>query len=109
MFDNARTYNEEGSMVYDDACILQRALEATLSEKTGESFASPIGTKSPLPAAFNAALQKSGETAPVAENPVSPGATFATNSEVPSATSAPTTVFSEQDKTAIDASHPSAE
>ncbi|PIA14907.1 Bromodomain-containing protein, partial [Coemansia reversa NRRL 1564] len=35
MFDNARTYNEEGSMVYNDACALQRVLEEKLGELTG--------------------------------------------------------------------------
>ncbi|KAJ2161476.1 ATP-dependent DNA helicase Snf21 [Coemansia sp. RSA 552] len=58
MFDNARTYNEEGSMVYDDACILQRALEDKLSEMTGESFSTPVATQAPLPAAFSAALKQ---------------------------------------------------
>ncbi|KAJ2194750.1 ATP-dependent DNA helicase Snf21, partial [Coemansia sp. RSA 522] len=78
MFDNARTYNEEGSMVYDDACVLQRALEATLSEKTGENFTTPMGTQSPLPAAFSAALQQSAASG-TSVAPISPGATFASN------------------------------
>ncbi|KAJ1727639.1 ATP-dependent DNA helicase Snf21, partial [Coemansia biformis] len=51
MFDNARTYNEEGSMVYDDACALQRALEGKLSEATGDDYATPMGAQLPLPAA----------------------------------------------------------
>ncbi|KAJ2646153.1 hypothetical protein IWW42_005904, partial [Coemansia sp. RSA 1085] len=108
MFDNARTYNEEGSMVYDDACILQRTLEATLSEKTGESFESPIGTKSPLPAAFNAAMQKPAETAPVATNAGSPDATFAGNQVSPAAPVS-SAVFSEQDKTSFDVNHSTGE
>ncbi|KAI8319325.1 hypothetical protein GQ54DRAFT_335682 [Martensiomyces pterosporus] len=58
MFDNARTYNEEGSMVYEDACEMQKALEDALEQVTGESYRTPIGTQSPLPAAFNMALQQ---------------------------------------------------
>ncbi|PVU85786.1 hypothetical protein BB560_006905 [Smittium megazygosporum] len=38
MFDNARLYNEEGSMVYEDAGELQKMLESFLSQKTGKSF-----------------------------------------------------------------------
>ncbi|KAJ2296032.1 ATP-dependent DNA helicase Snf21, partial [Coemansia sp. RSA 2706] len=94
MFDNARTYNEEGSMVYDDACTLQRALEATLSEKTGDSFATAMGTQSPLPAAFSAALQQSASALPPAAAPkasTSPGAVFAGNGVAsPTAPPAPT-------------------
>ncbi|KAJ2493239.1 ATP-dependent DNA helicase Snf21 [Coemansia sp. RSA 2050] len=56
MFDNARTYNEEGSMVYEDACELQRALEETMSRLTGEDYTTPIGTQSPLPTVLSAAL-----------------------------------------------------
>ncbi|KAJ1663504.1 ATP-dependent DNA helicase Snf21, partial [Coemansia sp. RSA 25] len=44
MFDNARTYNEEGSMVYEDACEMQRALEETMSRLTGDDYTTPIGT-----------------------------------------------------------------
>ncbi|KAJ2082487.1 ATP-dependent DNA helicase Snf21, partial [Coemansia sp. S100] len=56
MFDNARTYNEEGSMVYTDACVMQRALEETMSRLTGEDYTTPIGTQSPLPASLSTAL-----------------------------------------------------
>ncbi|KAJ2374000.1 ATP-dependent DNA helicase Snf21 [Coemansia sp. RSA 2611] len=56
MFDNARTYNEEGSVVYEDACEMQRALEKTMSHLTGEDYTTPIGTQSPLPTALSAAL-----------------------------------------------------
>ncbi|KAJ2357646.1 ATP-dependent DNA helicase Snf21 [Coemansia sp. RSA 2618] len=35
MFDNARLYNKEDSIVYDDACVLQQLVWTTLSEKTG--------------------------------------------------------------------------
>ncbi|KAJ2333927.1 ATP-dependent DNA helicase Snf21 [Coemansia sp. RSA 2671] len=56
MFDNARTYNEEGSVVYEDACEMQRALEKTMSRLTGEDYTTPIGTQSPLPTALSAAL-----------------------------------------------------
>ncbi|KAJ1725303.1 ATP-dependent DNA helicase Snf21 [Coemansia erecta] len=58
MFNNARTYNEEGSMVYNDACQMQRALEDKLNELTGEDYHTPIGTQSPLHPAFTASLQK---------------------------------------------------
>ncbi|KAJ2599291.1 ATP-dependent DNA helicase Snf21 [Coemansia sp. RSA 1721] len=58
MFNNARTYNEEGSMVYEDACQLQRALEDKLNELTGEDYHTPIGTQSPLHPAFTASLQQ---------------------------------------------------
>ncbi|KAJ1817746.1 ATP-dependent DNA helicase Snf21, partial [Coemansia sp. RSA 2598] len=58
MFDNARTYNEEGSMVYEDACQMQRALEDKLNELTGEDYHTPIGTQSPLHPALTASLQK---------------------------------------------------
>ncbi|KAJ1890689.1 ATP-dependent DNA helicase Snf21, partial [Kickxella alabastrina] len=58
MFDNARTYNEEGSMVYDDACQMQRALEDKLNEMTGENYRSPVGTQSPLHPTFAAAIQQ---------------------------------------------------
>ncbi|KAJ2356705.1 ATP-dependent DNA helicase Snf21, partial [Coemansia sp. RSA 2611] len=56
MFDNTRTYNEEGSVVYEDACEMQRALEETMSRLTGEDYTTPIGTQSPLPTALSAAL-----------------------------------------------------
>ncbi|KAJ1985867.1 ATP-dependent DNA helicase Snf21 [Coemansia spiralis] len=56
MFNNARTYNEEGSVVYEDACDMQRALENKLNEMTGEDYRTPIGTQSPLPPAFNLTL-----------------------------------------------------
>ncbi|KAJ2819686.1 ATP-dependent DNA helicase Snf21 [Coemansia sp. 'formosensis'] len=56
MFDNARTYNEEGSMVYKDACEIQRTLEETMSRLTGEDYTTPIGTQSPLPASLSTAL-----------------------------------------------------
>ncbi|KAJ1938183.1 ATP-dependent DNA helicase Snf21, partial [Linderina macrospora] len=62
MFDNARTYNEEGSMVYEDACEMQKALEDTLEKMTGRNYHTPIGTQSPLPAAFNLALQQTQQT-----------------------------------------------
>ncbi|KAJ1958911.1 ATP-dependent DNA helicase Snf21, partial [Dipsacomyces acuminosporus] len=58
MFDNARTYNEEGSFVYVDACEMQNALEDALEKMTGESYHTPIATQSPLPPAFSAALQQ---------------------------------------------------
>ncbi|KAJ2787761.1 ATP-dependent DNA helicase Snf21 [Coemansia interrupta] len=57
MFNNARTYNEEGSMVYNDACQMQQTLEDKLNEHTGEDYHTPIGTQSPLPPAFTASLQ----------------------------------------------------
>ncbi|KAJ2820322.1 ATP-dependent DNA helicase Snf21 [Coemansia sp. 'formosensis'] len=56
MFDNARAYNEEGSMVYKDACEIQQTLEETMSRLTGEDYTTPIGTQSPLPASLRTAL-----------------------------------------------------
>ncbi|KAJ2856997.1 ATP-dependent DNA helicase Snf21, partial [Coemansia erecta] len=53
MFNNARTYNEEGSLVYQDACEMQTALEDRLSEITGEDYHTPIRTQSPLPSGPN--------------------------------------------------------
>ncbi|KAJ2824445.1 ATP-dependent DNA helicase Snf21, partial [Coemansia sp. 'formosensis'] len=65
MFDNARTYNEEGSMVYEDACEIQRALEETMSRLTGEDYTTPIGTQSPLPASLSTALAQPQQQATV--------------------------------------------
>ncbi|KAJ2441819.1 hypothetical protein GGF42_007168, partial [Coemansia sp. RSA 2424] len=47
-----------GSMVYEDACEMQRALEETMSRLTGDDYTTPIGTQSPLPSALSAALQQ---------------------------------------------------
>ncbi|KAJ2754990.1 ATP-dependent DNA helicase Snf21 [Coemansia pectinata] len=63
MFDNARTYNEEGSMVYEDACEMQRALEETMSRLTGEDYTTPIGTQSPLPASLSTVLAQPQQAA----------------------------------------------
>ncbi|KAJ2796886.1 ATP-dependent DNA helicase Snf21, partial [Coemansia helicoidea] len=71
MFDNARTYNEEGSLVYDDACALQRALEAALSTATGDDYASPMGSQ-PLPAPPAAVAADAPPAAP-AVHPAAPG------------------------------------
>ena len=47
MFDNARTYNQEGSFVYVDACELQESLESELEKQTGKSFATPPSSHPP--------------------------------------------------------------
>ncbi|KAJ1764763.1 ATP-dependent DNA helicase Snf21 [Coemansia sp. RSA 1843] len=67
MFNNARTYNEEGSLVYQDACEMQTALEDRLSEMTGEDYHTPIRTQSPLPQAFGADSQQQQQQQPAAE------------------------------------------
>ncbi|PVU91286.1 hypothetical protein BB559_004197 [Furculomyces boomerangus] len=46
MFNNARLYNEEGSMVYEDAGMLQKELEEFLTEKAGRSFIKWKGSQS---------------------------------------------------------------
>ncbi|KAJ1680088.1 ATP-dependent DNA helicase Snf21, partial [Spiromyces aspiralis] len=47
MFDNARTYNQEGSFVYVDACVLQKTLEDELERLTNRSFATPPSSHHP--------------------------------------------------------------
>ncbi|PIA19072.1 hypothetical protein COEREDRAFT_6225 [Coemansia reversa NRRL 1564] len=101
MFDNARTYNEEGSMVYNDACALQRVLEEKLGELTGANYTTPMGTQSPLPATFSVALQSSGvasasaadsaSTAPIGDAAIATASTSAalSNMVVPHANATP--------------------
>ncbi|KAJ2832016.1 ATP-dependent DNA helicase Snf21 [Coemansia furcata] len=56
MFDNAHAYNEEGSMVYKDACEIQQTLEEAMSRLTGEDYTAPIGMQLSLPASLSTAL-----------------------------------------------------
>ncbi|PVU97191.1 hypothetical protein BB561_000696 [Smittium simulii] len=46
MFNNARLYNEEGSMVYEDADNLQKILEKFLSERSNKNFITWKGSNS---------------------------------------------------------------
>ncbi|KAJ2557536.1 ATP-dependent DNA helicase Snf21, partial [Coemansia sp. RSA 1933] len=70
MFNNARTYNEEGSVVYQDACEMQSALEDRLSEITGEDFHTPIRTQSPLPPASNSTAPHQQQLAANGDTPL---------------------------------------
>ncbi|KAJ2021899.1 ATP-dependent DNA helicase Snf21 [Coemansia sp. S610] len=90
MFDNARTYNEEGSMVYDDACEMQRALEETMSRLTGEDYTTPIGTQSPLPTALSAALALPQQQQPQPQPQPQQQATVPAGFSVPELTMDPT-------------------
>ena len=53
MFNNARTYNQEGSFVWNDAEELQRVFDATLAEVQQELNTSDMEASTDIPSVKN--------------------------------------------------------
>ncbi|KAJ1921920.1 ATP-dependent DNA helicase Snf21 [Mycoemilia scoparia] len=83
MFDNARTYNQEGSFVYVDACKLQECLESELEKLTGKSFATPPSSHPPL-GSISSLLTPANSNTETSQSPSNPALTTATTQQEPS-------------------------